>query len=190
MKGEFAFRIGGFVFKKILMGLGLILAGFVIVAAVKSEDYLIKRDIVINAKPEAIFSIIVNTKKTDSWMPWKETDPNIQMSYSGPEEGVGAISSWDSPGQMGTGKAEVVGIVPNQSVQTKITYTKPMVMNQDSEFILTPMGENTQMTWKVTGKQPFIARLMCALTFTDVDKYVGGMFEKGLQKLKSMVEGK
>ena len=176
--------------KKILVGLGLVLAVFVIIAARKPEEYLIKRDVTINAKPESIFRYLVSMKNADSWMPWKEHDPQVNNTYSGPEEGVGAISSWESPGQMGTGKAEVVSVIPNQSVKTKITYTKPMEMSQDSEFILTPMGEGTQMTWTVSGKQPFIARLICTLTFMNMDKYVGGMFEKGLNKLKTLAEKK
>lgn len=176
--------------KKILAGLALILGIFVVVAAIRPADYLIKRDIVINAKPEAIFPFLVSTKKADTWMPWKETDPQVQITYSGPEEGMGLISSWDSPGQMGTGKAEVVGVIANQSVKTKITYAKPMEMNQDSEFTLTPQGESTQMTWTVTGNQPFFARLICTVMFMNMDQYVGGMFEKGLNKLKLIVEGK
>lgn len=46
------------------------------------------------------------------------------------------------------------------------------------------------MTWSVKGKSPFIARVMCALSFMNMDKYVGGMFEKGLLRLKNMVEKK
>lgn len=176
--------------KKILAGLALVLAVFVVIAALKPAEYIIKRDVVINAKPEFIFPFLVSTKNADTWMPWKETDPQVQITYSGPDEGMGSISSWDSPGQMGTGKAEVIGVILNQSVKTKITYTKPMEMNQESEFILTPQGDSTQMTWKVSGQQPFIARLMCTLMFMDIDKYVGGMFEKGLNKLKLNVEGK
>lgn len=175
---------------KILAGLGLIFAVFVTIAALKPSEYLIKRDVMINAKPESIFPLLISMKNADTWMPWKESDPQVQNTYSGPEEGMGSISSWDSPGQMGTGKAEVVGVIPNQSVKTKITYTKPMEMNQDSEFILTPTGEGTQMTWIVTGNQPFFARLMCTFMFMNMDKYVGGMFEKGLNKLKLIVEGK
>jgi hypothetical protein len=178
------------VIKKILLVLGLILAVFVVIAALKPAEYLIKRDVMINAKPEAIFPFLVSMKKADDWMPWKESDPQVQNSYSGPEEGLGSVSSWESPGPMGTGKAEIVGSTPNQSVKTKITYTKPMEMSQDSEFVLTPMGENTQMTWTVSGIQPFIARLICTLTFMNLDKYVGGMFEQGLNKLKTLAEGK
>ncbi len=176
--------------KKILAGLGLILATFMLIAALKPSEYLIKRDVMINAKPDAIFPFLISMKNADKWMPWKEQDPKVQNTYSGPEEGIGSISSWNSPGQMGTGKAEVIGVIPNQSVKTKITYTKPMEMNQDSEFVLTPMGDATKMTWAVTGNQPFFARLMCTLMFMNMDKYVGRMFEKGLNKLKMTVEGK
>lgn len=174
--------------KKILAALGLLLAVLVICAALKPADYLIKRDITINAKPEAIYPYLVNMKTADKWMPWREIDPQVQSSYSGPDEGVGATSNWNSSGQMGTGKAEVTSATQNQSVKTKITYTKPMEMSQDSEFLLTPEGENTNMTWSVAGKSPFIMRLMCTLMFRNMDQFVGGMFERGLVQLKTMVE--
>ncbi len=176
--------------KKILAGLGVVLGIFMVIAALKPSEYLIKRDVMINAKPEAIFPYLASSKNADQWMPWKEQDPQVKMTYSGPEEGMGSTSSWDSPGQMGTGKAEVVAVIPNQSVKTKITYSKPMEMTQDSEFTLTPQGESTQMTWTVSGSQPFFARLMCTLMFMNMDKYVGGMFEQGLNKLKLIIEAK
>lgn len=176
--------------KKIAVVLGVILAIFVSIAALTPEEYMIKREIVINAKPEDIFPNLVSAKNTDKWMPWRETDSQVQMAYAGPEEGVGSISKWESPGQMGTGMAEIISVNPNQLVKTKITYTKPMEMSQESEFELTPVGENTLMTWKVSGKQPFIPRLICVLMFMNMDKYVGGMFEKGLKDLKTIVEAK
>lgn len=40
--------------KKILAVLGIILAIFIVIAALKPADYLIKRDIIINAKAEVI----------------------------------------------------------------------------------------------------------------------------------------
>ncbi|MBN8538161.1 MAG: hypothetical protein J0M15_13990 [Deltaproteobacteria bacterium] len=73
--------------KKILFGLGFVLLVFVAIAALKPEDYLIKRDVLINAKPEAVFPFLVSMKNADTWMPWKEQDPQITNSYSGPEEG-------------------------------------------------------------------------------------------------------
>jgi hypothetical protein len=178
------------VIKKVIAGLALMFGVFVAIAAFKSAEYLIQRDVIIDAKPEEVFPFLSSAKNADQWMPWRETDPKVQMTYSGPEEGLGSISSWDSPGPMGTGKAEVVGVIPNQSVKTKITYSRPMEMSQLSEFALTPAGTSTQMTWKVSGNQPFFARLVSTLMFMNMDKYVGGMFERGLNKLKMTVEGK
>lgn len=175
-------------FKKISLALMIIIAIFMIVAAIKPAEYVIKRVVQINALPEQIFPFLSNTKIVDQWMPWRDIDSEVKMTYSGPDEGVGSVSSWASPGQMGTGKAEVIEVVPNQLVKTKITYTKPMEMSQDSEFSLESQGDVTLMTWAVSGKQPYFARLMCTMMFMDMDKYVGGMFEKGLAKLKAAVE--
>lgn len=69
--------------KKILAVLGLLLTVFVIIRALKSADYIIQRDIVINAKPEAIFLYLSNMKNADAWMPWKKIDTEIKNSYSG-----------------------------------------------------------------------------------------------------------
>lgn len=174
--------------KKGLIGLGLILTLVVGYAALKSDEFVVKREILIQAQPEAIFPYLDSSQKADEWMPWKDEDPTAVMEYSGPEKGVGSISNWSSSGRMGVGSAEVVEVQPNLSVKVKITYTKPMQMSQISDFILTKMDQGTQMTWTVSGKKSFFARLMCLLTFMDAEKYVGSMFEKGLNKLKSKVE--
>ena len=59
-------------------------------------------------------------------------------------------------------------------------------MTQHSDYLLKPNGNQTTVTWRVTGKNNFVSRLMCS--FVDVDKMVGGMFEKGLSNLKRLVE--
>ncbi len=48
--------------KKILIGLGLILMIFVIIAALKPEEYVIQRSVTINAKPEAVYPFLVSSK--------------------------------------------------------------------------------------------------------------------------------
>ena len=70
--------------KKILAGVAVILGIFMIVAAMKPSEYLIKRDVIINAKPEAIFPYLNSSKNADQWMPWKETDSQVKIAYSGP----------------------------------------------------------------------------------------------------------
>jgi hypothetical protein len=108
------------------------------------------------------------------------------MVYSGPDSGVGSKASWDGGKQLGTGSATIVESVPNQRVGIKLEYVKPMSMSQDSLYLVESSGNQAKVTWRVTGKNSFMGRLMC--TFMDMDKVVGGMFEKGLSNLKRLVE--
>ena len=121
-------------------------------------------------------------------MPWNESDPGFVMSFSGPEEGVGSKSSWDSKGQMGTGEALVVESIANQSVKTKLTYTKPFQMQQLAEISLSPTDSGTKVRWSVSGDKGFFFRLMGV--FFNCDSMIGGEFEKGLSKLKKQAEAK
>ncbi len=173
-------------FKKILVGLVLVIGLLSVYVALQSSHFEITREMQMNASADRIFPYINNSRKANDWMPWKDSDPKVQMSYSGPEEGVGSISTWDSEGQMGTGKAEVVESIPNKSVKTQLTYTKPMEMSQLAEISLAPQANGTVVRWTVTGENTFIGRFVCM--FMNMDKMVGGEFEKGLAKLKGMVE--
>lgn len=173
---------------KVLVGLGVLIAGLFLYVAFQPSEFTISRELTIKASPEALFPYINSSKKSYEWMPWKEADPNAQMNYSGPEEGVGAKTTWDSKGQMGTGEALVVESTPNQSVKTQLTYTRPMNMSQMAEVSLTPAAEGTVVRWSVSGNNTFLGRLMCV--FMNMDKMVGGQFEKGLANLRAQVEGK
>jgi hypothetical protein len=171
---------------KIAIGIAVVVVGFLIYVAMQPADYKISRSISIDASVERIFPYLNNSKLGDQWGPWKEVDPQAQMLMTGPEEGVGAKTSWDSKGQLGTGSAEIVESVPNQRVGIKISYQKPMVMEQLAEYSVVPQGSGSVVTWSVVGKNTFPARVACV--FMNMDKVVGGMFEKGLANLKKLVE--
>lgn len=174
-------------FKKILIGIGAVLAVILVVAAFKSPQMKVSREIVVSAAPEAIFPYINDSQKSYQWMPWAEADPEVKISYSGPSAGVGAMSSWEGR-QMGTGRSEVVESIPNQTVKTKLTYTKPFEMSQLAEISLAPFSGGTKVTWSVSGQNNYISRLFGL--FVDCDKMIGGEFEKGLGKLKALTEKK
>ena len=168
--------------------IGVIVVVILIMAALQPSEYLVAREMEMLAEPAAVFAHVNNVKKTDEWMAWKDMDPAVQSSYEGPEAGVGAVSKWESTGDMGTGRAEVIESIPNERVRTRVSYVKPMQMEQISEITLTPKGDATVVRWSVTGKNSFPGRVMCM--FMNMDKMVGGMFEKGLAKLKAKVESK
>lgn len=172
--------------KKILLGLAAVVGVLMVVAAFRPVHFSVSREMVMNASAEKIFPYINNSKKADGWMPWAESDPGVKMVYSGPEEGVGAKSSWDSKGNMGTGEALVVESVKNQTVKTQLSYTKPFTMSQLAEISLAAEGGATKVKWTVSGENGYLMRLFGL--FMDCDKMIGGEFNKGLSKLKSQVE--
>lgn len=171
---------------KIVLCLAVLFVGFLAIVAMRPSQMFVTREIIIQSSPEKIFPYINNSKKANGWMPWQESDPSVVMNYSGPEEGVGAKSFWNSTGQMGTGEAEVVESVLNQVVKTKLTYTKPFQMEQLAEVSLIPASTGTTVKWSVNGHNGFFFKLMGV--FVDCDKMVGGEFEKGLSKLKKQIE--
>jgi uncharacterized protein YndB with AHSA1/START domain len=173
--------------KKIGLGVLAVVVLFLGYVAAQPADYTVSREITINAPAEKIFPYLNSSKLADQWGPWKEVDPQAQMVFSGPDEGVGAKTSWDSSGQLGTGSATIVNAVPNQRVDIKLEYSKPMSMTQDSVYSIKPAeGGQHVVAWTVQGKNSFMGRVMCV--FMDMDKMVGGMFEKGLSNLKNQVE--
>ena len=172
---------------KILSILGALVAGLLIYAGLKKPEMEITREVLIKATPEKLFPFINNSQKSNDWMPWKDSDPGVNMTYTGPMEGVGSRSSWESKGKMGIGNAEVIQSVNNLTVKTKLEYTKPMVMSQIATISLTPSSKDeTLVRWSVNGHNSFIFRLFGILY--SMDKMVGGEFEKGLAKLKKMAE--
>lgn len=167
----------------------LILAGlFLGYVGFKSPEYVIERKITIQAPANKIFPFLNNSKQADRWGPWREIDPAAKMVFSGPDEGVGARTSWSGGKQLGTGSATIVESVPNQRVVIKLEYLEPMKMTQDATYLIEAGGEGSVVTWKVTGQNSFLGRLMC--TFVNMDKMVGGMFEKGLANLRTLAEEK
>lgn len=173
--------------KKIGLGFLVLIGAVAGYAAVQKPDYVYFREITINASPEQIFPLINTSRAAEKWMPWNEIDPQVRMSYSGPEEGVGARASWDSKGKMGAGSSTISGVTPNRSVQFDLETLKPCAMKQKAELSITPAGAQSLVRWSVSGTNGFVGRLIGV--FLNMDKMVGGMFEKGLFKLKILAEG-
>ncbi len=177
-------------FKKLgyLVVVGIV--AFLTFVGMKSPEYMVTRSIVIQSSPEKIFPYLNNAKLTQAWGPWAESDPEAKMTYSGPEEGVGARTDWnggEKMGQLGTGSATITASVPNEKVEIRIEYAKPMTMTQTSVYSIQAAENQSKVTWMVTGhNNGFMERMMCV--FVDMDTIVGGMFEKGLTNLKALVE--
>lgn len=170
----------------ILMVLAALLAIFLIIVATRPDEYRVSRTVTIAAPAPAIFDQINTPKNWEAWNPWGKVDPNMKLTYDGPASGVGASYAWVGNNQVGEGKMTVTESKPVELVRFRLDFYKPMAGTSDAEFTFKPDGDKTTVTWSMSGKNNFIAKAMCL--FMDMDKMVGGQFEKGLADLKQVVE--
>ena len=77
---------------------------------------------------------------------------------------------------------------PNELVRIRLDMIKPVAASNLVEFSLTPVGEQTTVTWSMTGRNGFVSKAVGLVM--DMDKMVGGQFEKGLAGLKSVAATK
>jgi Polyketide cyclase / dehydrase and lipid transport len=155
-------------------------------AARKPDIFSIRRSTRISAPADRIFPLIANLRSMNTWNPFVEPDPAIKISYSGPESGKGAAHSWSGNNKVGEGRLEIVEATAPGRVAMKLDMIRPMAAHNDVLFTLEPDGNATTVSWAMTGRQPFIGKLMTL--FIDCDKMVGSHFDKGLASLKTIAE--
>lgn len=174
-------------FRKILIGLLIVVLALVAVSYLLPREVQVARVIEIERPPADVFPHVNDLRAFQAWSPWAEIDPNTQMTYSGPEHGVGQTAAWSSENdQVGTGSQTITASEENRRVATSLDFGD--MGTATAEFLLEPVGESgTRVEWAFetdTGMNP-IARWMGLL----MDGMVGGAYEKGLAKLKTVVEG-
>jgi hypothetical protein len=160
--------------------------GLVAYASTLPDETRIQRTASIAAPPEKIFPLINNLRTLNTWNPFALKDPNAKATYSGPESGVGALHAWNGNSEVGEGTIEITGSTPSSEVLMKLHMVRPMDVENRVQFTLQPRGDRTDVTWAMDARAPLIGKVMCL--FFNMDKMVGGEFERGLTSLKALAE--
>jgi uncharacterized protein YndB with AHSA1/START domain len=155
-----------------------------VLAARQPETFGYERSTFIQAPPEAIFPLIADPVAFNTWNPFNE-DPSITGTYSGPSRGPGARYSFVSKGA-GTGYTEIVEEDAPRRLGMRLVMTKPMACDNNVEFRLEPVAGGTRVSWAMSGPMTFLAKVMNQVI--DCEKMCGKQFDKGLGKLKALVE--
>jgi hypothetical protein len=172
--------------KKILIVLVAILAIFAGVVALQPAEFRIVRSATIAAPAAVVFSQVNDFHNWQAWSPWARLDPAAKNSFEGPASGTGAIFKWSGNNQVGEGTMTLTDSEPNDLIKIKLDFVRPMVNTNAVEFTFKPEGDQTLVTWNMTGRNNFIGKAFCL--FMDMDKLVGAQFEKGLAQMKAIAE--
>jgi hypothetical protein len=168
----------------------LAIIGLLAYAASLSNSFQVQRSLRIKASPDKIFPLINNMRGMNTWNPFSEADPNIKITYAGPDSGKGARYQWTGNSKVGEGSIEITDVAAPSRVALKLDMLKPIEGHNTVVFTLGPSGDATDVstivTWAMSGERPFIGKVMGVIC--NMDRMVGGQFEKGLAKLRAIVE--
>lgn len=172
--------------KKILIALLVIVAALLIIVAVQPSEFRVERTTLIAAPADSVFGQVNDLHKWDAWSPWAKLDPAAKITFDGPEAGQGAAMGWSGNEKVGEGKMTIVESHPNDDIKLKVDFTKPFEGSIGSAFGFKTNGDNTDVTWAMTGHRTFVQKAFCLIM--NGDKMLGSDIEKGLAQLKSVAE--
>ncbi len=172
---------------KILAVLGIAVVALVMVIASKPDTFSYSRSLAISATPEKVFPLVNNLHEWETWSPWAKVDPNIKHIYEGAGAGVGAVCKWSGNHEVGEGSNTITESRPSEFIRMRLEFIKPFKGTNDVVFTFRPEGDQTVVTWGMSGKNNFLAKAVGLVM--NCQKMCEGQFDKGLSQLKARVEG-
>jgi hypothetical protein len=171
---------------KILIGLAVIGVVLIVIVALQPADFRVTRSVTMSAPAPAVFVQVNDFHKWEAWNPWGKIDPAMKQGYEGAPAGTGAIYTWIGNKEVGEGRMTIIESRPSELIRIRMEFFKPLAGISTAEFAFKPEGNQTAVTWSMSGENNFMAKAIHL--FMNMDKMIGGQFEKGLASIKSIVE--
>lgn len=172
--------------KIVLIALVLAVVALLLFAASRPDHFSVARSVRINAPADKLFTLIAHLPGALRWNPFMKKDPAIKLAFSGPESGPGAACEFAGNNEVGAGRIAITSVAVPTEVTMKLDMLKPMKASNTVVFTLAPEADGTRVTWAMSGEQPYLGKLM-GVVF-NLDRMVGGEFDKGLADLKALAE--
>jgi hypothetical protein len=171
---------------KILIGAAVVIGVLVLVVATRPEEFRVARTATIAAPAPVVFAHVNDFRKWEAWNPWGKIDPGMKHTYEGAPSGVGAIYTWAGNSEVGEGRMTVAESRPGELIRIEMEFFKPLKATSTAEFTFKPAGDQTTVTWSMAGRNGFMAKAIHLVL--DMDRMIGGQFEKGLTQMKAVSE--
>ena len=172
---------------KIVIALVVVVATFFIVVATRPAEFHIERSILVGTPPAVAFSQVNDLHAWAAWSPWEKLDPKMERIYGGPAAGPGSSYAWKSEsGKVGQGRMTIETVDPPARVIVKLEFIKPFAATNTVTFRFEDTTAGTKVTWAMDGRNGFMGQAFSLLM--NMDKTVGGDFERGLVGLKAVAE--
>src|SRR5256885_3916227 len=172
--------------KKIALTAVALVAILAIAIAPRPADYRVSRSQSIDALASGVYAQVADFHRWKAWSPWEKLDPSMQTEYAGEAGTPEASYAWKGNDKVGEGRMTIIDARPGQLIAIKLEFIKPFASVATTRFDFTPQGGTTQVTWTMDGHNDFAGKAFSLVM--DMDKMVGGDFERGLAQLKAVAE--
>ena len=170
--------------KYLLFLILIVIIGFAIYVAVQPNSFEVSRERTINAPASVLYDNVIDFKNWEVWSPWLEKDPQTVITLGDKTKGIGGSYTWvDSHGD---GSMNTLATNPNTSIVQELQFGDFHPSKIDWIFEPTP-DNKTKVIWKMNSdKVPFMFKGSAVIS-GGFDKMIGPDFERGLEKLDSIV---
>ena len=168
----------------ILLPLAGFLVTVLVLAARRPTGFGVTRAATIPAPPGKVFPHVNDFHRWEAWSPWAKLDPAMTATHSGAPAGVGAVYEWTGNAKVGAGRMTLVESRAPELVRIKLEFLRPFAATNATEFTFQAEGDQTRVTWAMTGHNTFVCRVMGL--FMNMDQMIGRDFEKGLAQLRAV----
>lgn len=149
------------------------------------KDFSMNRSIEINTPRALVYEQVSKFSNFKKWSYWSSLDPNAVTTIEGVDGTVGATYTWSGNNKIGKGSEQIKSMSPDK-IEHQLRFIEPFKTEAEVNYELS--GDNpTKIVWNYHSKMPFPWN--AAAMFMDMDKNLGGDFEKGLANLKKAAEG-
>lgn len=164
----------------------VIVAGFLILAALQPSEIRVTRSTLVSAPAAAAF---LQVNDLDHWQkvsPYAQMDPTAKTTFTGPRAGKDASLAWDGNKRIGAGRMTVIESQPDRLVRYQLDFVRPFKSTGFAEFTFEPAGAQTAVTWTMHGPKNFPSKVMGLIV--NMDRMIGRQFESGLVSIKAAAE--
>lgn len=172
--------------RRALLVLAVLVAALLGVVVMQPSQFRVARTTTMTASAAAVFAEVNDFRRWQAWNPWATLDPAMAHRYEGPPAGVGAVYTWAGNGEVGEGRMTLTESRPDELIRIRLEFLRPFPGTSTAEFTFRPEGDRTAVTWSMTGTNDVVAKAVHL--FVDMDRMIGGQFDRGLARMKAVVE--
>ena len=171
--------------KIILLALGLLVLGAVAAIITGPEHTHVERSVIIDAPMKMVMNHANTFEQMERWSPWAELDTNQITKIEGEDGTVGSKYYWEGNDDVGKGE-QTITEVSDTKVVTDLYFIEPWEGHSTATFTVEQVEEGTKATWAFDSPNNWFSKLMNV--FMSMDDMLGPDFEKGVNKLKVLVD--